>query len=109
LGVVSLRELFASAFDKRVRDVMQPDIVKADETMDQEALGRLFAQHNLVAIPIVDAGGCMKGVVTVDDIVDVVQEEATEDIQKLGGLEALDAPYLQTGFWKMVRKRAGWL
>jgi magnesium transporter len=109
LGVVSLRELFIAASDKKVRDVMQADVVKADETMDQEALGKLFAQHNLVAIPIVDAEGRMKGVVTVDDIVDVVQEEATEDIQKMGGLEALDAPYLQTGFWKMVRKRAGWL
>ena len=109
LGVVSLRELFVAPSDKKVRDVMQSDVVKADETMDQEALGRLFAQHNLVAIPIVDAEGRMKGVVTVDDIVDVVQEEATEDIQKIGGLEALDAPYLATGFWKMVRKRAGWL
>ena len=109
LGVVSLRELFIAPSDKKVRDVMQTDLVKADETMDQEALGRLFAQHNLVAIPIVDAQGRMKGVVTVDDIVDVVQEEATEDIQKMGGLQALDAPYLQTGFWKMVKKRAGWL
>ena len=109
LGVVSLRELFAAPADKPVREVMQTDVVKADETMDQEALGHLFAQHDLVAIPIVDANGVMKGVVTVDDIVDVVREEATEDIQKLGGLEALDAPYLHTSFWKMVRKRAGWL
>ena len=51
----------------------------------------------------------MKGIVTVDDIVDVVQEEATEDIQKIGGMEALDAPYLEVGFLPMVRKRAGWL
>ena len=109
LGVVSLRELFASPSDKKVRDVMQVDIVKADETMDQEALGRLFAHHNLVAIPIVDAEKRMKGVVTIDDIVDVVQEEATEDIQKLGGMEALGAPYLQTRLPKMIRKRAGWL
>jgi magnesium transporter len=109
LGVASFRELFAASPDKVVRDVMRTDIVKADETMDQEALGRLFAQHDLVAIPVVDAEGRMKGIVTVDDIVDVVQEEATEDIQKIGGTEALDAPYLQTPFWSMVRKRAGWL
>jgi len=50
----------------------------------------------------------MKGIVTVDDIVDVVQEEASEDIQKIGGMEALDGPYLQIGFWEMVKKRAGW-
>ena len=71
---------------------MQTEIVKADETMDQEALGRLFARHDLIAIPVVDAEGRMKGIVTVDDIVDVVQEEATEDIQKIGGTEALDGP-----------------
>lgn len=69
----------------------------------------LFAQHDLLAIPVVDADGCLKGLVTVDDIVDVVQEEATEDAQKFGGMEALDAPYLKTGFLKMIRKRAGWL
>ena len=53
--------------------------------------------------------GRMQGIVTVDDIVDVVQEEASEDIQKVGGMEALDAPYLEIGFWRMVKKRAGWL
>src|SRR5262245_14786554 len=109
LGVASFRGIFGAMPEKRVRDIMLTDIVKADETMDQESLGRLFAQHDLVAIPVVDAENRMKGIVTVDDIVDVVQEEATEDIQKIGGLEALDAPYLQVGFGRMVRKRAGWL
>jgi magnesium transporter len=109
LGVCSFRELFAATSDKRVRDIMRTDLVKADETMDQEALGRLFAEHDLVAIPVVDAENRMKGVVTVDDIVDVVQEEATEDIQKIGGTEALDAPYLRTPFLRMCRKRGGWL
>lgn len=109
LGVVSFRDLFAAASEKKVRDVMQTEIVKADETMDQEALGRLFSRHKLVAIPVVDAANRMKGVVTADDIVHVVQEEATEDIQKIGGSEALEGPYLQTPFWSMIRKRAGWL
>ena len=62
-----------------------------------------------MAIPVVDAERRMKGIVTVDDIVDVVQEEATEDIQKVGGMEALDAPYFEIGFCAMVKKRAGWL
>jgi magnesium transporter len=109
LGVVSFRELFAAGPEKKVRDTMITDVVKAPEQMDQEALARLFQQHDLVAIPVVDAENRMKGVVTVDDIVDVVEEEATEDIHKIGGTEALDAPYLQTPFWKMVRKRAPWL
>jgi magnesium transporter len=57
----------------------------------------------------VDAAGRMKGIVTADDIVDVVREEATEDIQKLGGMQAFDLPYMQTGFWTLLRKRGGWL
>jgi magnesium transporter len=109
LGVVSLRDLFTAGTDKRIRDVMRTEIIKADETMDQEALGRLFAQHDLVAVPVVDSNGRMKGVVTVDDIVDVVQEEATEDIQKMGGTQALGAPYLRTTVLGMVKKRVPWL
>jgi len=109
LGVVSFRELFAAAPDKCVRDVMEPVAVVARDDMDQEELSQLFRQHGFLAVPVVDADNRMRGIVTIDDIVDVVQEEATEDIQKLGGMEALDAPYLQIGFGRMVRKRAGWL
>ena len=109
LGVVSLRELFAANAEKTVREVMASDLVTASEDMDQEALSRLFAKSDLQAIPVVDQAGRMKGVVTVDDIVDVLQEEATEDIQKIGGSEALDAPYLETGLFGMVRKRVSWL
>ena len=109
VGVVSLKQLFAAKPDKVVRDVMRTDVVTVGEYLDQEEVGRVFARHNLLAIPVVDAEGRMKGLVTVDDIVDVVDEEATEDAQKFGGMEALDAPYLKTGFARMVRKRAGWL
>jgi len=109
LGVVSLRELFAAPAERLVREVMRTEVVSAREQMDQEALSRLFAEHDLVAIPIVDDAGRVKGIVTVDDIVDVVQEEATEDIHRMGGSEALDAPYLRISLAGMVRKRAGWL
>jgi magnesium transporter len=109
LGVVSFRDLFSAQPDKRVRDVMHTDVVTVPEDMDQEAVSKLFAQHNFLAMPVVDAERRVKGIVTVDDIVDVVQEEATEDIQKLGGMEALDAPYLSIGFGAMLRKRGGWL
>src|SRR5207249_1745486 len=109
LGVVSFRDLFAAPGDQKVRDLMSSDVVTASEQMDQEELARLFAQTNLQAIPVVDAGGRMKGIVTVDDIVDVIQEEATEDIQKIGGTQALEAPYLKVGLVEMVRKRVGWL
>jgi magnesium transporter len=109
LGVISFRDLFAAAGTKTVREVMTTDVVAAPEEMDQEALARLFAEHDLLAVPVVDANGILKGIVTVDDIVDVVEEEATEDIHKYGGLEALEEPYLRTGFGSLFRKRAGWL
>ncbi len=109
LGVISFRDLFAAPPQQRVRDVMQVDVVTVGEDMDQEAVSRVFADHDLSVIPVVDRAGRMKGIVTVDDIVDVVEEEATEDIQKFGGVEALDAPYLEIGFARMIRKRGVWL
>ncbi len=109
LGVVSLRQLFQAKGAALVKDVMHTDLVQVHEEMDQEHVGRAFAQHDLVALPVIDASGRMKGIVTVDDIVDVVQEEATEDIQKIGGSEALGAPYLEVSVLQMVKKRAGWL
>jgi magnesium transporter len=109
LGVVSLRQLMTAPGEQPVREIMKRDVVSVREEMDQESVARVFAQHALMAIPVVDGEGRMKGIVTADDIVDVVEEEATEDIQKLGGMEALDAPYLRTPLLRMVRKRAGWL
>jgi len=109
LGVVSFRELFAARGDRLLRDVMHSDVITAPDSMDQEALSRLFAKSDLIALPIVDAAGHMQGIVTIDDIVDVVQEEVTEDIQKIGGMEALDAPYLQSSFREMLQKRSVWL
>jgi magnesium transporter len=109
VGVVSFRELFEAPGSMTVRNLMQTEVITVSEQMDQEDVGLLFARHSLLAIPVVDADRQMKGVVTVDDIVDVVQEEATEDIQKIGGMEALDEPYLDIGLFRMIRKRAGWL
>ena len=109
LGVATLRELFTARSDATVRDVMKGDVVSVSEDMDQEAVSRLFKHYGFLAVPVVDAELRMKGIVTVDDIVDVLNEEATEDAQKFGGMEALDAPYLEIGFWAMWKKRAGWL
>jgi len=109
LGVVSFRELFAAPAEKTVRDVMQTEPITVAEDLDQESVSQLIAQHDLMAVPVVDTEGRMKGIITIDDIVDVVEEEATEDIQKLGGSEALDAPYLEVGLLEMVRKRGVWL
>jgi magnesium transporter len=109
LGVLSFRDLIVASGDKLVREVMRTEVVTAREDLDQEALSQLFMQHNLMMVPVVDSEGRIKGVVTLDDIVDVVQEEATEDIQKIGGVEALGAPYLQVPLSRMIRNRGGWL
>jgi magnesium transporter len=109
LGVVSFRDLLVAPGDKLVRDIMRTEVISAPEDLDQEALSKLFMRHHLLMMPVVDAAGRIKGVVNVNDIVDVVQEEATEDIQKLGGVQTLEEPYLQVPLLRMIRKRAGWL
>jgi magnesium transporter len=109
LGVMSLRQLFVHAAEKRVSDVMEDKVVTIPDEMDQEQVGRVFQQHRFIALPVVDKDGRMQGIVTVDDILDVNQEEATEDIQKMGGQEALDAPYPEVTLPEMIKKRGGWL
>ena len=108
-GVNSFRELFQAPGEKLVRDVMHTEVISVPEDMDQEAVGRLFLEQDLLAIPVVDREGRMKGIITFDDIADVVKEEATEDIQKIGGSEALELPYMSASFGALVKKRAGWL
>jgi magnesium transporter len=109
IGVVSFRELFGAPPERTVRDVMRANVLSVRDDLDQEAVANFMAESKLMAVPVVDAEGRIKGIVTVDDIVDVVREEATEDIQKIGGTAALDAPYLEVGVRELVRKRAGWL
>ncbi len=109
VGALSFRDLFLAPHDKLVSEVMVTDLITLPEDMDQEAVGRKFAQCGLSTLPVIDSEGKMKGIVTVDDVVEVVEEEATEDIQKLGGTEALDEPYLQINLIRMIKKRAGWL
>lgn len=109
LGVVSFRELFAASNQKIVSDIMEKDIVKIPVEMDQEQIGRIFSQQNLMALPVIDSEGIMQGILTFDDVADAIQQEATEDIQKFGGVESLEAPYFNLTFFEMFRKRGGWL
>lgn len=110
VGVVSFRELFASAPAKKVEEIMhKDDIIKISVDMDQEHIGQVFSKYELMAIPVLDKDNKMVGIVTFDDIAQAVQEEATEDIHKIGAVESLDAPYLQISLPEMIKKRAGWL
>ena len=109
LGVVPFWQLFVESGAQPIRAIMKADVVSIPEDLPQEDVARRFQQNHLKALPIVDAEGRMKGVVTVDDIVDIVRESATEDIQKIGGVEALDEPYLRIGLAMLLKKRVGWL
>jgi len=109
LGVVSVRELFAAPGDKPVRDLMETDVLSVPEDLHQEEVARIMFDHDLMAVPVVDEQNRIKGIITFDDVADVVEEETTEDMQKMGGMEALEASYLQTGILEMVKKRAVWL
>jgi len=108
-GVVSFRELLLASGAARVRDVMRKTLVSVTEDTHQEEVARELARHDLVALPVLDGEERMRGIVTFDDIVDVVDEEATRDMHRVGGLEALEAPYMRTGLFTLLRKRAGWL
>ena len=108
-GVLSLRELLAAPEGGRLGDVAWTEVRAVGADATQEQVARLTSDYDLVAVPVVDAERRLLGVVTVDDVIDVIQEEQTEDVQKLGGMEALDEPYMQIGFGTMIRKRGGWL
>jgi magnesium transporter len=109
LGAVDLHDLFCADRTRTVSDMMHRDCASVSEGTDQEKVARLLADNRLQAVPVVDDQRRVKGVITVDDLIDVAIEEATEDIQKIGGMEALDAPYMEIGFFAMLRKRGGWL
>jgi magnesium transporter len=109
VGVLSLRELLAAQPGAKISEIAWTEVVSLGPNADREEVARLTSNYDLVAIPVVSESGHLMGVITVDDVIDIIQEEQTEDVQKLGGMEALDEPYMQIGFWRMIKKRAGWL
>ncbi|WP_101064852.1 magnesium transporter, partial [Xanthomonas phaseoli] len=108
--VVTMRRLITGAPEAPILEVAQVNPpVTVDPALDQEEVARLIRRHDLLAIPVVDARGHVLGIVTVDDVLDALIAESTEDVHKFGGMEALDKPYMQIGFGQMIKKRAGWL
>jgi magnesium transporter len=109
-SVVTLRRLITGEPEASVLSVAQQGgIVKADPLMTQEDVARLIRKHNLLALPVIGENGHMLGIVTVDDVIDTMIADQTEDAQKFGGMEALGKPYMSISFAGMLRKRAGWL
>jgi len=109
LDDIRMRRFLLAPLDTLVADLMDERFVSLKATDDQESAVALFRQTDQMALPVTDSDGMLIGIVTVDDVLDVAESEATEDIQKIGGSEALDEPYLAIAFDRMVRKRAGWL
>jgi magnesium transporter len=109
LGVVSLRELLANPSACLVRDIMmtEPKTTRADT--DQEEVARLLSRYDLLAIPVINAKRQLVGIVTVDDVLDVLVEEQGEDLQKIGGMDVMESSYIQTSFIDLFKKRGGWL
>lgn len=109
IGVVPIRFLLLSQLDELIEDIMLTTVFSVTATADQEELAEFIARYDYVAIPVVDEKEKLIGVVTVDDVMDALEEEVTEDIQRLGGSEPLDQPYFSAGLRRVIGARIGWL
>jgi magnesium transporter len=106
---VRMREFLLKPLDAKVGDIRDKTFIALKVNDSQEGALNTFRKYDRTAMPVVDSNEVLVGIVTIDDMLDVAEEEATEDIQKIGGMEALDEPYMRISLWRMVRKRAGWL
>jgi len=106
---LKIRELILAEPESKISDLMDKNFVALHVTDDQETAVDVFKQYDRIALPVIDKNGLLLGIVTVDDVLDVAEEEATEDIQKIGGLTALEESYSTISIFQMMKKRAGWL
>jgi magnesium transporter len=106
---IKIREIILADPDKIIADVIDNRFIYLNVTDDQETASQAFKMNNRMALPVLDNHKVLLGIVTIDDVLWVATEELTEDIQKIGGSEALDHPYLETPFFQLIRKRVGWL
>ncbi len=109
IGVLPLRDFVLAKSDALIESIMRPEVVSAPVDIDQEELAEMVSRYDYVAIPVTDAQGRLLGIVTVDDVLDILQDEVTEDIQRLGGSEPLDQPYFSATIPQVFTKRIGWL
>lgn len=108
-GMVSLRTLLLAKPGTRIEEIMKEEPIRVRTADDQESVAHVIRKYDLLAVPVVDREERLVGIVTVDDVVDVIADEATEDIQKMGAIEAAEEGYFQTGFLSLARRRILWL
>ena len=108
-GIVTVKDLLLSSDDTIIEDLMERNVIFASTTEDQESVSEKFADYDLMALPVVDNEGRLVGIVTVDDVMDVMEQEATEDIEKLAGMLPSDKPYSRTGIVETWKNRIPWL
>jgi magnesium transporter len=109
ISELRLGTLVMSAPEALVRDIKERQVQSVPATASRKEVVEAFEKYDRVALPVTDTQGNMLGIITVDDVLDVAEQVATAEMQRMGGTEALEAPYLSVGFWHMVRKRGGWL
>lgn len=109
IGVTTVKELLLNDYDDVIEDFMETNVISINTLDDQETATRVLSKYNFLAIPVVDMENRLVGIITVDDAIDVIQEENTEDIQKMAAITPTDTPYLKTGVIETWKKRIPWL
>lgn len=108
-GVVTVKRMLLSAYETRIGDIMEPNVLSVTTAEDKEAVAQLFSKYDLSALPVVDGDNRLVGIITFDDAMDVMEEEATEDIEKMAAILPTDKPYFQTGVIETWKHRIPWL
>ena len=109
LGVVTVKELLLADYDDNVTDIMEDNVISVTTTDDQEHVSEICSKYDLITVPVVDLENRLVGIITVDDILDVIEQEATEDFEKMAAMTPSDKPYLKTGVFTLAKNRVLWL
>lgn len=108
-GIVTAKALLLSQNEQKIADIMESHVISVQTMTDQEQVALMFNKYNFLALPVVDQENRLVGIVTVDDAMDVMQEETTEDIEKMAAIVPSDRPYMRTGIWTTFKQRIPWL
>lgn len=109
MGVIPLKKILTTSLRTKISEVYEPEVISVKTNMDAEEVAKVMEKYNLVFVSVVDGLGKLVGRITIDDVVDVIRKEETEDVQKMAAVQVLDEPYMSSSVWEVLKKRAGWL